>query len=162
LRRSSENFFVAAREADRLEAEEVDLLGVLERELDDAAHLFVVDAVDDAGDGNDIDASLIQIVDRLQLDVERVAHLAVRVGCVADAVELEVGVAQTGLSRSLREFLRLGELDAVGRGLDAGVTDLAGVGDGVEEVGLSVGSPPENCTDIWRRGLMVTALSAWS
>jgi len=97
------------------------------------------------GDGNDIDASLIQIVDRLQLDVERVAHLAVRVGCVADAVELEVGVAQTGLSRSLREFLRLGELDAVGRGLDAGVTDLAGVGDGVEEVGAERRLAPENC-----------------
>src|ERR1700758_5794733 len=26
--------------------------------------------------------------------------------------------------------------------------------------GDSVGSPPENCTDIWRRGLMVMALSS--
>src|ERR1019366_3746567 len=104
------NLFVAAGKADRLEAEEVDLLGILEGELDDAAYLLVVDAVDDAGDGDDVHAGLVQVVDGLELHVERVADLAVRVGGVADAVELEVRVAQAGFSGSLRELLRLGEL----------------------------------------------------
>ena len=92
---------VAAGEGDRLEGEEGDLLGVVERELDDAADLLVVDAVDDGDDGDDVDAGLVQVLDGLQLHVEQVADLAVRVGGVADAVELQVGVAQTGLSGGL-------------------------------------------------------------
>ena len=116
---------VAAGEADRLEAEEADLLGVVEGELDDAAHLLVVDAVDDGGDGNDLDAGFVQVVDGLQLDVEQVADLAVRVGGVADAVELEVDVAQAGLGGGAAELLALGELDAVRGGLHGVVADLA-------------------------------------
>ncbi len=99
--------FVAAGEGDRLEDEEVDLLRVVERELDDAAHLLVVDAVDDGGYGNDVDAGLVQVVDGLELHVERVADLAVRVGGVADAVELQIGVAETGFSGGLGELLGL-------------------------------------------------------
>ena len=137
------DIFVAACERNRLERKEVDLLGVIERELDDAANLLVVDAVDDAGDGNDVHAGLMQVVDGLELYVERVANLAVRVRRVADAVKLQVRVAQTGFSSSLRELLGLGELDAVGRSLHRGVTDLAGVSDSVEEVraerGLATG-----------------------
>ena len=96
---------VAAGEADRLEAEEADLLGVVERELDDAAHLLVVDAVDDGGDGDDVDAGFVQVVDGLQLYVEQVADLAVRVGGVADAVELEVDVAEAGFGSGAAELL---------------------------------------------------------
>ena len=47
--------FVAAGEADRLERQEADLLGIVERELDDAADLLVVDAVHDRDDRNDFD-----------------------------------------------------------------------------------------------------------
>jgi len=86
----------------------------------------------------------------LELHVERVADLAVRVGCVADAVELEVSVTKTGFSGGLGELLRLGELDTVGRGLNGGVTNLAGVGDGVEEVrgqrGLAAGELDRHLT----------------
>ena len=39
----------------------------------------------------------VQVLDRAQLHVEEVADLAVRVGLVADAVELQVGDAQAGL-----------------------------------------------------------------
>ena len=92
------DLFVAAGKADRLEREEADLLGIVERELDDAADLLVVDAVDDGGDGNDFNAGFVQIVDGLELDVEEVADFAVRVGGVADAVELEVDVTQAGFS----------------------------------------------------------------
>ncbi len=127
--------FVAAGEADRLEAEEVDLLRIVERELDDVADLLVIDAVDDGGDGDDVHAGFVQVMDGLQFDVERVADLAVRVGGVADAIELEVDVAQTGLSRSLGELLRLGELDTVGGSLYGVVANLARVGDRVQEVG---------------------------
>ena len=98
---------VAAGEGDRLEGEEGDLLGVVERELDDAADLLVVDAVDDGHDGDDVDAGLVQVLDGLELHVEQVADLAVRVGGVADAVELQVGVAQTGFRGGLGELLDL-------------------------------------------------------
>ena len=125
---------VAAGEADRLEAEEADLLGVVERELDDAAHLLVVDAVDDGGDGHDFHAGLVQVVDGLQLHVKQVAHLAVRVGGVADAVELEIDVAEAGFGSGAAKLLALGEFDAVRCGLHAVVANLARVGHGVEEV----------------------------
>jgi hypothetical protein len=103
----------------------------------------------------------VQVVDGLELHVEQVADLAVRVGGVADAVELQVGVAQTGFSGGcFAELLALGELDAVGRGLHAVVADLAGVGDGVEEVrrqrGLAAGELHRHLA----RGLMVIALSS--
>ena len=125
---------VAAGEADRLEAEEVDDLRIVQRELDDAAHLLVVDAVHDGGHRHDVHARLVQVVDGLQLHVERIAHLAVRVGCIADAVELQIDVAQARLVRGLAELLRLGELDAVAGRLHAGVAHLARVGHGVQEV----------------------------
>ena len=52
------HFLVAAGEGHRLEREEVDLLRVVERELDDAADLLVVDAVDDRDHRDDVDAGL--------------------------------------------------------------------------------------------------------
>ena len=54
-----------------------------------------------------------------------------------------------------RELRVLGEADAVGRALHGEVADLrARSGSASRKCGESVGSPPENCTDIWRRGLM--------
>ena len=50
------DFLVAAGERHRLEREEGDLLRIVERELDDAADLLVVDAVDDRDDRDDVDA----------------------------------------------------------------------------------------------------------
>ena len=114
--------------------QEADLLRIVERELDDASDLLVVDAVDDRHDRNDFDAGAVQVVDRLQLHVEQVADRAVRVGGVADAVELQIGVAHAGFDRLLRELEALGKFDSVGRGLHAVVSDFAGVADGVEEV----------------------------
>ena len=93
------DLLVAAGERHRLEREEVDLARVVERELDDAADLLVVDAVDDRDDRHDVDARAPEVLDRAQLDVEQVADAAVRVGGVADAVELQVGVAQARPSR---------------------------------------------------------------
>ena len=129
------DFFVTAGERDRLERQEVDLLGVVERELDDPSDLLVVDAVDDRDDRNDVDAGGMQVLDRAELHVEEVADAAMRVGRIADAVELQVGIAQAGFRRRLREVDALGELDAVGRGLHRVVADLAGVAHGVEEIG---------------------------
>ena len=129
------DLLVSAGERHRLEREERDLLRVVERELDDAADLLVVHAVDDGRDRHDVDAGLPEILDRAQLHVEEVADQAMRVGRVADAVELEIRVAQACFGGRLREVRALGELDAVRRGLDRVVADLARVADGVEEVG---------------------------
>ena len=136
LRRAAlrRDLLVAAGERDRLEREEIDPLRIVERELDDPAHLLVVDAVDDRDDRHDVDAGLVEVLDRAQLHVEEVADAAMRVGGVADAVELQVGVAQARFGRRLGELRALGELDAVGRRLHAVVADLARVADRVEEV----------------------------
>src|SRR6202030_3853572 len=112
-------------EGDRLEREEVDLLRVVEGELDDASDLLVVHAVDDRDDRDDVDARAVQVLDRAKLHVEQVANAAMRVGRVPDAVELQVRVAQTGLCCRPGERGILGELDAVGRRLDAVVADRA-------------------------------------
>ena len=101
------DFLIAAGKANRLEAEEADLLGIVQSKLDDAPHLLVVDPVDDGGHRHDLHAGLVQIVDGLQLHVEEVAHFAVRVSRVADAVELQVDVAQAGLGRARQSSLHL-------------------------------------------------------
>src|SRR5690606_4071228 len=82
----------------------------------------------------DVDAGAPEVLDGPQLDVEEVADETVRVGRVADAVELEVRVAEAGLGRRAGELGALGELDAVGRGLHRVVADLLRVADRVEEV----------------------------
>ena len=115
--------------------EERNLLRIIEREAHDRADLLVVDAVDDGDDRNDVDAVAPQIFDGAQLHVEQVADGAVRIGGVADAIELQVGVAQAGFGGLLAELRALGEFDAVGRGLHAVVADFAGVADRVQEVG---------------------------
>ncbi len=126
---------VAAGERDRLEGKERDLFRIIERELDDPSHLLIIDAVDDGDDRNDIDAVRVQILDRAQLHVEQVAHLAMLIGGVADAIELQIGVAQAGIRRLAAEFRALGELDAVGGRLHRGVAHFARVPHRIQEVG---------------------------
>jgi len=76
----------------------------------------------------------MEIIDGLELYIEEVADLAVRVGGVADAIELEVDVAETGFGSGAAELFGLGEFNSIRRGLDRVVADLARVGDGVKEV----------------------------
>src|SRR5580704_9344484 len=92
--------FVAAGETYWLEGQESDALGIIQRELDDASHLLVVDAVHDRHYRNDFDSSGVQVFDGLQLYVKQVANFSVSIGGVADAVKLEIGVAHAGF-RSL-------------------------------------------------------------
>jgi hypothetical protein len=65
--------------------------------------------------------------------VKQVAHLAVAVGVVADAVELQVGIAHARFKGLLAKFLALGKLDAVGRRLHAVVADLARIANRIEK-----------------------------
>jgi hypothetical protein len=118
---------VATGERHRLEGDERDLLGVVQREPDDRADLVVVDGVDEGGHQDDLDAGIIEVVDRLELDVEQVPHLAMAVRVVADAVELEVDETESRPGRLEREIRALGELDSVGGGLDGVVPDVASV-----------------------------------
>ncbi len=97
--------------------------------------LLVVHAVDDGHDRHDVDAGAVQVLDRAQLHVEQVAHAPVRVRGVPDAVELQIGVPQACFGCGPGELGTLGELDAVGRRLDAVVAHFPRVADGVEEVG---------------------------
>ena len=76
----------------------------------------------------------MQIVDGPQLNIKQVAHLAMRVGGIANAIELQIGVAKTGLSSLAAELGRLREFNAVGRGLHRVVANFAGVAHGIQEV----------------------------
>ncbi len=126
--------FVASGKAYWLEAEEADGLGIVERELDDASDLLVVDAVHNGDHGNDFDAGFVQVLDGLQFHIEQVADGAVCVGGVADTIELQIGVAHAGFDGLLAELKTLGEFDSVGGGLHRVVSNFAGVANGVEEV----------------------------
>ena len=77
----------------------------------------------------------MEVLHGLQLHVEQVADAAMGVGGVADAVELEIGVAQAGLGGLLAELEAPRELDAVCGGLYAVVPNLAGVTNRIQEVG---------------------------
>ena len=128
------NGLIAACERNRLEGAERNSLRIIERELDDAAYLLVVDAVQNGGDWNNFDSRLVQILDRPQLDVEQVANFAVGVGRVANAVELQIGVAQARVRSGLGKFETLREFDAVGGCLHAVIAHLAGITHGIHEM----------------------------
>ena len=119
---------VATRERDRLERDRVDLVDVLDREPEDVADLVVVDPVDDRRHERDVHAVLVQVL------VVEVAHLAVLVVLVSDAVELQVRESKTRLGRLPRELLVLSEADPVRRALDREIPDLPRVADGGKEV----------------------------
>src|SRR5205085_12098741 len=57
-----------------------------------------------------------------------------RIGFIADAVELEICVTQAGFRGFFGELRALGELDPVGRGLYALIADLAAVADGLQKM----------------------------
>src|SRR5437016_14542385 len=92
------NLFIASGKRNRLEAEEADGLGIIERELDNAAYLLIVDAVHDGGDSNDIYTSFMQVMDGTKLHVKQIANLAVRIRSVADPIKLQVSKAQASFS----------------------------------------------------------------
>ena len=50
---------VAAGKGDRLEGKEGDLLGIVQRELNDASNLLVIDAVDDRRDRHDVHSRVV-------------------------------------------------------------------------------------------------------
>src|SRR6266481_4101846 len=90
------DFLVAPGKRNRLKTEEADGLGIVQSKLNDPAYLLIVDAVNDGGDGNNVHAVFMQILDGAKLHVKQVADLAVRVGGIADTVKLQVCVPQTG------------------------------------------------------------------
>src|SRR6202041_2663332 len=82
--------FVAASERNGLEAHEGNLLGIFHRELYDGTDLVVIHVVDDRHDEDDFNAGFVHVLDGAELDVKKVADLAMAVGVVADAVELQI------------------------------------------------------------------------
>ena len=121
------NVFVAASKRNRLEANESDFLGVFHRKFHHRANLIVVHVVDDGYHQHDFNASFVHVFNGAQLHVKEVADLAVAVGIVADAVELQVGVPHACIKSLLAELLALREFDAVGSRLHAVVANLARV-----------------------------------
>src|SRR5271156_5872093 len=126
--------FVAAGEAYGLEAEEADCFWIVQRKLDDASDLFIVDTVHYGYDRDDFYSGFMEIFNRFQFYVEQVADHAVRVGGVADAVELQIRVTHSGFDCLLAELKTFREFDSVGGGLHGVVPDFAGVAYGIEEI----------------------------
>jgi len=154
--------FVAARKRDRLEADEGDLLRVFHRKLHDSADLVVVHVVDDGGRRATISmpASCMFSMAR-SLTSNRLPIWRWLLGVVADAVELQVGVAHARFEMpcgripcSWRIQCRWWRLalscsrSCARRPRHRGRAGAHGWA-----------RPPENCTDIWRRGLILSALS---
>src|SRR5207248_4918168 len=123
--------FVASGEADGLEWQAADLLWIIEGELDNASYLFVIDSVDDGDDGNDFDAGTVEVIYSFKLYIEQVADFAVGVGGVADAIELQIRVAHSGVGGLLGELKALGEFNAIGCGLYGVIADFSGIANGV-------------------------------
>src|SRR6266566_1188786 len=93
--------------------------------------LFVIDSVDDGDDGNDFDAGTMEIVYSFKLYIEQVADFAVGVGSVADAIELQIRVAHSGVGGLLGELEALGEFDAIRCRLHGVIADFSGIANGV-------------------------------
>ena len=126
---------IAAGERNRLERQKINFVGIVQRKPDDGPHLIVVHAVDDRRDGYDVDARFVHVFNGAQLDVKQIAHFTVAVGVVADPVELQVGQTKPGVKRALRELFALCEFNTIRRRLDAVVSQLSSVTDGINEVG---------------------------
>jgi len=60
-------------------------------------------------------------------------HVAVAVGVISDAVELQVNVPQAGLERPAAKVTALGKFDPIAGRLHAVETQFAGVADGIDE-----------------------------
>ncbi len=115
------------------------LLRIVHREADDRTDLVIIDAIHERRHEHDFDSCLVDIVDRLQLDIEEIAYLAVAVGGVSDAVKLQINVAQAGFGCFAAKLFRLGELDAVGCRLNGVVSNLARILDRINEIGRQSG-----------------------
>ena len=129
------DFLIPTREGDRLESHEGDLSGVFAGEIDDRPHLVVVDVVDQRDDQNDFDTGRVEVLNGAELDVEQVADLAMAVRVVADAVELQVGVAEARFKGAVAVGGVLGKLDTVRGRLHAVEAELARIANRVDEVG---------------------------
>src|SRR4051812_2200863 len=108
-----------AGERYRLEADPAGTFDVLQREADDVADLVIVQALDDGGDEDDLQAGLFDVLDALELLLPQALAAGPPVDVVAHAVELEVEGMEAGLFALLGEF-ELGEFDAVGGDLRVG------------------------------------------
>src|SRR5262249_37827664 len=121
------DLFISAGERHRLEREERDLLWIIQSKADDRSHLIIINAVDQSGNQNDLNARFMQIVDGAHLHVEEIANLAMAVRVVSDTVELQINVTQSCFSSLPAKLFRLGKLDSVRRCLHAVVANLAGI-----------------------------------
>src|SRR6185295_15592613 len=98
------DFFVTTSKRNRLERQERNFLGIVEREPNNRAHLIVVDAVNKRRNQHYLDAGFVQVIDRTQLHIEEIADLTMAVRIVADTIELEVNIAQAGFGSFATEF----------------------------------------------------------
>src|SRR5437868_6380341 len=82
------NRFIAAGKGNRLEREERNDSGIIQRKLDNVADLLVVDSVYDGSHRNDVHSSVVQVVNGLHLHIEQVPDLAMLIGGITDSIEL--------------------------------------------------------------------------
>ena len=82
----------------RLEADAAGALDVLKSQPEDVANLVIVEALDDGGDEDDLQAGLLDVLDALQLLLPQRLAARAAVDVVADAVELEVQSVKSRLA----------------------------------------------------------------
>src|SRR5216684_1317132 len=128
------NRFVTARKRDRLERQKRDLLWIIQSEPDNGSHLIIVDAVYECRDQNNLNPRLVKIINRPELNIEEIAHLAMAIRVVPNTVELKIHITQTGFRRLTTKLFALRELDPIRGSLDRVIPNFPRVFDRFDEV----------------------------
>src|ERR1043166_8065480 len=84
--------FITTGERHGLEREEGNLLWIVQGEPDNRTDLIVVNSVDQRSHEYDLNPRLMQIVNRPQLDVKKIADLPMTIRIVAHPIKLEIHI----------------------------------------------------------------------
>jgi hypothetical protein len=103
-------------------------------ELNDAADAVVVPRIHDRRDERDLDPDRCEILDRLELHIEKISDTAMLVVFLVRSIELQIDSVLSGFFRGLTKFNVLGVTNSVRRRKDAIETDLLRIRDCVQEV----------------------------
>jgi hypothetical protein len=106
------NLFITAGEGNRLERDRLNLVDIANCKINDRADIVVVDVIQDRVDQSNLHSGLGHVFDRLELHIEQVTDIPMRILFFRRAIELKVGSMKTGILRFLHKLGTLCEAAA--------------------------------------------------